>query len=272
MAASAMLRRSDSQPFFDIVKLGSGRAGLADHGVRRLQQCHRPARLSPARPRLVPQDRTEDEIDQIDLEAPDLIPNCLATILHQSRSELSRPVPANPCGSAFQDWPEARPKRCLLLWIGPQIQAVLRLDLTSRDRTRGCHVTGEILIGSRDLTSPVVRPTNGPFPYAFARMRGNLLAPVAVSADGACYCRTSRQQRCCRRCPHRPRNADVDARPCTAAATEMPLICFGPVRWVPRHSPTSPDRSNSSGLLVLSSSSCGYSSARPWHGSFHSTS
>lgn len=28
---------------------------------------------------------TEEEIDEIDLEAPDLIPNCVATILHQSR-------------------------------------------------------------------------------------------------------------------------------------------------------------------------------------------
>ena len=32
---------------------------------------------------------TDDEIDDIDLEAPDLIPNCVATILHQSRPELS---------------------------------------------------------------------------------------------------------------------------------------------------------------------------------------
>ncbi len=32
---------------------------------------------------------TDEEIDEIDLEAPDLIPNCLATILHQSRPELS---------------------------------------------------------------------------------------------------------------------------------------------------------------------------------------
>ncbi|MEY8837660.1 UPF0149 family protein [Cribrihabitans sp. XS_ASV171] len=31
---------------------------------------------------------TEEEIDEIDLEAPDLIPNCVATILHQSRPEL----------------------------------------------------------------------------------------------------------------------------------------------------------------------------------------
>jgi uncharacterized protein len=33
---------------------------------------------------------TDDEIDEIDLEAPDLIPNCVATILYQSRPELSR--------------------------------------------------------------------------------------------------------------------------------------------------------------------------------------
>jgi uncharacterized protein len=38
---------------------------------------------------------TDDEIDEIDLEAPDLIPNCVATILHQSRPELAGTVAAN---------------------------------------------------------------------------------------------------------------------------------------------------------------------------------
>src|SRR5690606_11734759 len=38
---------------------------------------------------------TDDEIDEIDREAPDLIPNCVATILHQSRPELSQSEPAN---------------------------------------------------------------------------------------------------------------------------------------------------------------------------------
>ena len=38
---------------------------------------------------------TDDEIDEIDLEAPDLIPNCVATILHQSRPELAAAVSAN---------------------------------------------------------------------------------------------------------------------------------------------------------------------------------
>jgi len=37
---------------------------------------------------------TDDEIDQIDCEAPDLIPNCVATILHQSRPELFWAEPA----------------------------------------------------------------------------------------------------------------------------------------------------------------------------------
>ena len=32
---------------------------------------------------------TDEEIDEIDLEAPNIIPNCVATILHQSRPELS---------------------------------------------------------------------------------------------------------------------------------------------------------------------------------------
>ena len=35
---------------------------------------------------------TDEEIDAIDLEAPDQIPNCVATILHQSRPELFRPA------------------------------------------------------------------------------------------------------------------------------------------------------------------------------------
>ena len=38
---------------------------------------------------------TDEEIDEIDLEAPDLIPNCVATILHQSRPELAGTVAAN---------------------------------------------------------------------------------------------------------------------------------------------------------------------------------
>lgn len=45
---------------------------------------------------------TEEEIDKIDLEAPDLIPNCVATILHQSRPELARPEAANQPGSPYK--------------------------------------------------------------------------------------------------------------------------------------------------------------------------
>ena len=52
---------------------------------------------------------TDDEIDQIDLEAPDLIPNCVAAILHQSRPELSRPEPSNLPGMPFKAGP--RPGR-----------------------------------------------------------------------------------------------------------------------------------------------------------------
>ncbi len=52
---------------------------------------------------------TDDEIDQIDLEAPDLIPNCVAAILLQSRPELSRPEPANLHGMPFKAGP--RPGR-----------------------------------------------------------------------------------------------------------------------------------------------------------------
>ena len=49
---------------------------------------------------------TEKEIDQIDLEAPDLIPNCVAAILRQSRPELSRSVPANLPGQPHKAGPK----------------------------------------------------------------------------------------------------------------------------------------------------------------------
>jgi uncharacterized protein len=52
---------------------------------------------------------SEDEIDQIDLEAPDLIPNCVATILHQSRPELYARDPAHLSNRPFQAGP--RPGR-----------------------------------------------------------------------------------------------------------------------------------------------------------------
>lgn len=52
---------------------------------------------------------TDDEIDEIDREAPDLIPNCVAAILHQSRPELYRPEPANRSATPFTAGP--RPGR-----------------------------------------------------------------------------------------------------------------------------------------------------------------
>ena len=52
---------------------------------------------------------TDDEIDEIDLEAPDLIPNCVATILHQSRPELAGALPANQAGMPHRAAP--RPGR-----------------------------------------------------------------------------------------------------------------------------------------------------------------
>ena len=52
---------------------------------------------------------TEEEIDEIDLEAPDLIPNCVATILHQSRPALVGQAPANLPGQLSQAGP--RPGR-----------------------------------------------------------------------------------------------------------------------------------------------------------------
>lgn len=52
---------------------------------------------------------TDAEIDQIDLEAPNLIPNCVATILRQSRPELAGQVPANLPDQPFKAGP--RPGR-----------------------------------------------------------------------------------------------------------------------------------------------------------------
>ena len=52
---------------------------------------------------------TDEEIDEIDLEAPNLIPNCVATILYQSRPELSRMEPANRSEMPFNAGP--RPGR-----------------------------------------------------------------------------------------------------------------------------------------------------------------
>lgn len=45
---------------------------------------------------------TDEEIDAIDIEAPDLIPNCVATILYQSRPELSRTEAENCSGMPFK--------------------------------------------------------------------------------------------------------------------------------------------------------------------------
>lgn len=52
---------------------------------------------------------SDEEIDEIDLEAPDLIPNCVATILHQSRPELVGTVAANLPGMPHKATP--RPGR-----------------------------------------------------------------------------------------------------------------------------------------------------------------
>jgi uncharacterized protein len=52
---------------------------------------------------------TDEEIDEIDLEAPDLIPNCVATILRQSRPELAGTAAANLPGMPHKAAP--RPGR-----------------------------------------------------------------------------------------------------------------------------------------------------------------
>ncbi|MFV1589911.1 UPF0149 family protein [Phaeobacter sp. JH20_39] len=52
---------------------------------------------------------TDAEIDDIDQEAPDLIPNCVAAILDKSRPELSHQEPANLGNAPFKAAP--RPGR-----------------------------------------------------------------------------------------------------------------------------------------------------------------
>lgn len=52
---------------------------------------------------------TDEEIDEIDLEAPDLIPNRVATILQQSRPDLAGVIPANQSSRPHKLTP--RPRR-----------------------------------------------------------------------------------------------------------------------------------------------------------------
>ena len=52
---------------------------------------------------------TDEEIDDLNLEAPDLIPNCVAAILHHSRPELAGQMPANLTSQPFKSTP--RPGR-----------------------------------------------------------------------------------------------------------------------------------------------------------------
>lgn len=52
---------------------------------------------------------TDEEIDEIDLEAPDLIPNRVATILQQSRPDLAGVIPANQSSRPHKVTP--RPRR-----------------------------------------------------------------------------------------------------------------------------------------------------------------
>jgi uncharacterized protein len=52
-------------------------------------------------------DLSHEEISQLDEEAPDMIPNCVAAILHQSRPELIQAEPANLPGQPFRSVPRA---------------------------------------------------------------------------------------------------------------------------------------------------------------------
>jgi hypothetical protein len=97
---------------------------------------------------------TDDEIDEIDLEAPDLIPNCVATILHRSRPEHSSPAPAN-LGPAVPGWSATRPKRSLPLRIGPQVQAVLRSELSKHPAWAAVRRLGGVLgVASSTVIGP----------------------------------------------------------------------------------------------------------------------
>lgn len=69
---------------------------------------------------------TEEEIDGTDLQAPDLIPNCVATILQQTCPSLASTVTANFPSMPHKAAPRlGRTERSLPMRIRPQIQAVL---------------------------------------------------------------------------------------------------------------------------------------------------
>ena len=65
---------------------------------------------------------SEEEIDEIDLEAPDLIPNCVATILHQSRPAPVTAKPANLPGKPAGLRPHSGSKEACLCGTGREFK------------------------------------------------------------------------------------------------------------------------------------------------------
>lgn len=81
---------------------------------------------------------SDQEIDEIDLQAPDLIPDCVATILLASRPELTLRSANDPDEPTRRQRP-GRNEPCLL-WLRPKIQAVLRKKLRAKRGDAGALV------------------------------------------------------------------------------------------------------------------------------------
>ena len=109
-------------------------------------------------------------------------------------------------------------------------------------------------------------PAIDPPPCVAAHARDALRATAAVSAGDACCCSTSRRQRCCQWCSHRPRNEDGGARPCSAGFSANEPPCRAPADKYPWLHPTWGDRSKSSGPPVRASFYGADSSVLSWHG------
>lgn len=114
-------------------------------------------------------------------------------------------------------------------------------------------------------TLQIALPAIVPPPCAAAHARDALRAIVAASAGDASCCSTSRRQRCCQWCSHRPRNEDGGARPCIGgfSANELRRIPADKYPWL---HPTWEDRSKSSAPPVRASFFGADSSVLSWHG------
>jgi len=135
--------------------------------------------------------------------------------------------------------------------------AALLLGVTLRRRC-----SFRLLSRALQISPPAIDPP----PCVAAHARDALRATAAVSAGDASCCSTSRRQRCCRWCLHRPRNEDGGARPCIGGFSAIQPTCRISADKDPSLHPTWGDRSKSSAPFVRSSSYGADSSVLSWHG------